>query len=153
MAAFLHGLLLIQIVGFGAEISRDCFVRHTCPSGMRLSRTPKPFLAVPENRMFVDKLDLKQDCHAVPQVYYVFQDGNPKAAPICRHVLKLGDTELHHRSWWLAGIISVLYRLFRCCAGWVPFLELLSAESEQPHHPKPQALQALKKQPRGTPYT
>ncbi|CAE7287023.1 unnamed protein product [Symbiodinium necroappetens] len=63
--------------------------------------------------MFVDKLDLKQDCHAVPQVYYVFQDGNPKAAPICRHVLKLGDTELHHRSWWLAGIISVLYRLFR----------------------------------------
>ncbi|CAE7599925.1 hypothetical protein AK812_SmicGene34061 [Symbiodinium microadriaticum] len=42
-------------------------------------------------RMFVDKLDLKQDCHAVPQVYYVFQDGNPKAAPICRHVLKFHE--------------------------------------------------------------
>jgi len=42
-------------------------------------------------RSFLDKLDLKDDCHGVPQVYYVFRDGNPNAQHICRNVLKYDE--------------------------------------------------------------
>ncbi|CAE7506383.1 unnamed protein product [Symbiodinium microadriaticum] len=38
-------------------------------------------------------LDLKNDCHFVPQVYYVFQDGDPTAPRICRHILKYDDID------------------------------------------------------------
>ena len=38
-------------------------------------------------------LDLKNDCHFVPQVYYVFKDGDPTAPRICRHVLKYDDID------------------------------------------------------------
>ncbi|CAE7575921.1 unnamed protein product [Symbiodinium sp. CCMP2456] len=39
-------------------------------------------------RSLLNKLDLKDDCHGVPQVYYVFRDGNPNAQRICGNVLK-----------------------------------------------------------------
>ena len=48
-------------------------------------------------RSFLDKLDLKEDCHGVPQVYYVFRDGNPNAQHICRNVLRRGRVEKQFR--------------------------------------------------------
>ncbi|CAE7463264.1 unnamed protein product [Symbiodinium natans] len=32
---------------------------------------------------------LLEDCHFTPQVYYAFQNGDPKAPRICRHIIKL----------------------------------------------------------------
>ena len=33
-------------------------------------------------------VNLRSDCHLIPQVYYVYQDGEPTAPRICHHVLK-----------------------------------------------------------------
>ena len=39
-------------------------------------------------RKYLDQVDLKGDCHFVPQAYYVFQNGDPKAPKICHHMLR-----------------------------------------------------------------
>ncbi|CAE7707765.1 unnamed protein product [Symbiodinium pilosum] len=36
----------------------------------------------------LNAVDLKIDCHLIPQVYYVYQDGEPTAPRICHHILK-----------------------------------------------------------------
>ena len=32
-----------------------------------------------------------QDCHLIPQVFYVFEEGKPEKPPICRHVLNMSS--------------------------------------------------------------
>ena len=35
-----------------------------------------------------------QDCHLIPQVFYVFEEGKPEKPPICRHLLNMSSIKV-----------------------------------------------------------
>ena len=45
------------------------------------------------NRSFAAKASF-QDCHLIPQVFYVFEEGKPEKPPICRHVLNMSSIKV-----------------------------------------------------------
>ena len=72
-----------------------CVVRDPMHRYLSQLRTRRPMKDVCDpqkleqlTRKALNTMDFKWDCHLIPQVYHVYQDGEPTSPRICHHILK-----------------------------------------------------------------